>query len=67
MDFLLAAWSIPNGRLRKFLLLLAIPVAVLAYFLGLDPILCAALAVAIVLAAPIPLQGLCQKMLNADN
>ena len=33
MDFLVAAWSFPNGRIRKFLLLLAIPVALLAYLL----------------------------------
>lgn len=52
MDFLVAAWSIPNGRIRKILLLLAIPVAVLAYFLGIDPILCTALAVAILWLLP---------------
>ena len=52
MDFLVAAWNIPNGRIRKFLLLLAIPVAVLAYFLGVDPIFCAALAVAILWMFP---------------
>ena len=64
MDFLLAAWSIPNGRLRKFLLLLAIPVAVLAYFLGLDPILCAALAVAIVWLLPYLFKGCVKKCLT---
>ena len=52
MDFLVAAWSIPNGRIRKFLLLLAVPVALLAYFLGVDPFLCAALAVVILWMLP---------------
>ena len=52
MDFLVAAWSIPNGRIRKFLLLLAIPVALLAYFLGVDPFWCAALAVVILWMFP---------------
>ena len=63
MDFLLAAWSIPNGRIRKFLLLLAIPIAVLAYFLGVDPILCAALAVAILWMLPYLFKGCVKKCL----
>ncbi len=57
MDFLVAAWSIPNGRIRKFLLLLAIPVALLAYFLGVDPFWCAALAVVILWMLPYLFKG----------
>ena len=57
MDFLVAAWSIPNGRIRKFLLLLAIPVALLAYFLGVDPFWCAALAVVILWILPYLFKG----------
>ena len=64
MDFLVAAWSIPNGRIRKFLLLLAIPVAVLAYFLGIDPILGAALAVAILWVLPYLFKGCVKKCLT---
>ena len=63
MDFLVAAWSIPNGKIRKFLLLLAIPVAVLAYFLGIDPILCAVLAVAIIWMLPHIFKGCVKKCL----
>lgn len=63
MDFLVAAWSIPNGRIRKFSLLLIIPLAVLAYLLGVDPILCAALAVAILWILPYLLKGCVKKCL----
>ena len=34
MDFLVAAWSIPNGRLRWISLALAVSAGALAYFLG---------------------------------
>ena len=63
MDFLVAAWSIPNGRIRKFLLLLAIPVALLAYFLGVDPFWCAALAVGILWILPYLFKGCVKKCL----
>ena len=63
MDFLVAAWSIPNGRIRKFSLLLVIPAAVLAYFLGVDPIFCAGLAVAILWMLPHIFKGCVKKYL----
>ena len=43
MDILLAAWNVPNGRLRWVLLVVLVPAAVSAYFLGVDPFWCAAL------------------------
>ena len=63
MDFLVVAWSIPKGKIRKFSLFLAILVAVLAYFLGVDPILCAALAVAILWMLPHMFKACVKKFL----
>ena len=63
MDFLMSAWSIPKGKIRKFSLLLIIPVAVLTYLLGVDPILCAALAVAIIWMFPHIFKGCVKKCL----
>ena len=63
MDFLVAAWSVPNGRIRKFSLLFVIPIAVLAYLLGVDPILCAALAVAAIWMFPHIIKGCVKKCL----
>lgn len=63
MDFLVAAWSIPNGRIRKFSLFLVISLAVLAYFLRVDPFLCAALAVAVIWLLPHIFKGCVKKCL----
>ena len=63
MDLLMVCWTIPKGNFRKFSLLLVIPVAVLAYFLGVDPILCAALVVAILWLLPHIFRGCVKKCL----
>ena len=63
MDFLLAAWGIPKGKIRKFSLLLIIPIAVSTFFLGIDPFLCAALAVATVWTLPHIFKGCVKRCL----